>query len=411
MPYSSSAPSEADTLRLHLQQPLRQLRFSNALEIPFLTHLRESQKRSALFTLSTVSVLWLVYGVLDFWRLHALADTGYASDFFWRAMVPRWLVGICFACAFYTLLRPQSRRSDYECSMAGAVLACCIAIAASSYTLKNAGLPETSVVMVLTVGVAFFPLGMRMRWMAPVAALLCLIITLAGPLILHDPQALQQHWVLSAVAWGTLVLCGATAYYREKSMREQFVLRRMLDWEASHDPLTSLPNRRMFHEQLQRCMRQAQREQVPLFLVLLDIDHFKRYNDHYGHLAGDAALRQFAALLRQFGQRPLDLPVRLGGEEFGLLIYNMSAEQLRRHLEKLRHALQDLQLPHCQSPTAPYVTASMGATPISAHDTPDSVLQRADTLLYTAKHHGRNRVCMAGDVLHPAPESAAAMVP
>lgn len=353
---------------------------------------------SALFTACAVTLVWMFYAVLDFWRLHELEGSGFEQDFFWRSVVLRWLVFVCFGCAIYTTLNQRSTRSEYECSIAGSVIGCAIAIAASSYTLKNFGMAETSVIMVLMVSVAFFPLGVRLRVMLPVALTVCIVITLAGPaFLLHDADLLP-HWVLSAVAWVTFVLSGVTAYYREKGLREQFLLRRLLDWEASHDALTGLANRRMFQDHLERCTRQAHRSRDTVFLVILDIDHFKLYNDHYGHLAGDSALQQVATLLQRFCQRPLDLPVRLGGEEFALVVYGISAQELSHHLSQLQMQLSDMKVPHAASPVAPYVTVSMGAVRMNADDTHDSAMQRADNLLYQAKEQGRNQACIHADL-------------
>lgn len=397
----TSVSPEADELRSHLAQQLGRLLFSHHLEQPFLAHLRATQRISALFTVCTVGLVWMFYAALDFWRLNELQGTGFEDAFFWRSLVLRWLVFVCFGCALYTTLRSSSARGDYEYSVAGSVLACAMAIAASSYTLKSIGMAETSVIMVLMVSVAFFPLGVRLRVMAPVAVAVCVVVTLAGPLLLQRDADLLSHWVLSAVVWVTFVLSGVTAYYREKGLREQFLLRRLLNWEASHDALTGLANRRMFHEHLELCMRQAHRQQEPLALVILDIDHFKLYNDHYGHLAGDAILREVATLLRRFAQRPLDLAVRLGGEEFALVIYGMSLSDLQRHLAQLQAQLSTLHMAHATSPVASHVTVSIGAVSIGAEDSQDSAIQRADSLLYQAKRQGRNQACIQGCGRHP----------
>ena len=399
---------EAHELRTNLTQRLGQLRFTPALEAPFLAHLRSTQTLSALFTLSIVGVVWLFFAVLDIWRWHALEDSGHSAEFFWRSIVLRWLVLLCFACTLYTLLRPRTARAAFEYALAGSVIACCIGITSSSYTLKNLDMAETSVVMVLAVSVAFFPLGVRLRVMGWVAAAVCAIVTLSGPALLRDPADMAPHWVLSAVIWVAFALSGVTAYHREKSLREQFLLRRMLNWEASHDALTGLANRRMFHAHLALCMRQAERQGDALYLAIFDLDHFKLYNDHYGHSAGDDVLCQFAQLLQQCALRPIDLAVRLGGEEFGLIVYGVPSAHITPHLQQVQTALTALNLPHCKSPTAGYVTVSLGATAITRTDTQDSAFQRADDLLYQAKRQGRNRACIQTSAPHTMEQMAAA---
>lgn len=386
--------SEAESLHYNLAQRLRNLRFTPRLESDFLVYLRTSQRLSTLSTLVAVCLVWSFYALLDFWRLQALSGSGFENHFFWRSIVLRWLVFGCFACSLYTLLKPHSPQRDYEASVCGSILTCSMAIAASSYTLKNANMPDTSVVMVLIVCVAFFPLGVRFRIMVWIAAATVLLVLLSGPALLRSESHMLPHWVLSAVMCVAFVLSGVAAYHREKGQREQFLLRRLLNWEATHDPLTGLANRRMFHEHLKRCMRLAQREQETLFLVLFDIDYFKHYNDHYGHAAGDKVLCKVASLLQRHAQRPMDLAARLGGEEFALIIYGMQPDVLKLHLQRMQDTLAGMQLAHAKSPTAAHITFSIGATAVTAQDSPDSAFQRADALLYQAKHQGRNQICV-----------------
>lgn len=394
MQHLSALPLDSQVLRHNLAQPLARLRFTQPLETSLLEYLRVSQRRSALITATICCAIWCIFLVLDVLRFQTLAGSGHESVFFWRSFVPRCLVLVCFACALYALLNAKTSLKAYEVSVAGLILALSMSVVMSSYTLKNLGLPDTGVAMVLLVSVVFFPLGLRLRFMGGVAVAVCLCLTLAGPVLLRSPENLREHWVLVIVLWMAFVLSGMAAYFREKSLREQFLLRQLLNWEASHDPLTGLANRRMFHEHMDRCMRQAYRQGVPLYLVIFDIDHFKLYNDHYGHAGGDAALRQLSQLLLQFARRPLDLAVRLGGEEFGLVIYDMPVHTLTQHIAQLQAALAALKIEHKTSPTSPYLTVSAGAACIQAHDTQDTAFQRADSLLYQAKNQGRNQLVL-----------------
>ena len=383
----------APQLRRNLLK-LGRLQFTPALEFAFQNHLRASQRRSATFTLLVAIAGWLFFTGADLWRLQALQGSGHESTFFWGSMVLRWPVLALFIVTYGVIRRWPQRGNWYDSCIVLSLLACSLVIPSASYTLKNLGMTETSVVLVALISLVFFPLGVRLRVMAPVAVVVALVITLSGPALLRQPEHLSAHWVLSAVVWLTLVLSGVTGYYRECGLREQFVLRRLLEWESLHDPLTGLANRRRYNEHMEMSMRQAQRDGMPLYLVILDLDHFKLYNDHYGHNAGDEVLRQIAALMQQFAQRPLDLATRLGGEEFGLVIYGMSPSQIEVYLQEFMDQLHILQLPHAKSPIAGCVTLSLGAAWVHPHDTPDSAFQRADALLYQAKHLGRNRACV-----------------
>lgn len=407
VPISPTPLHPAEALRQQLGRPLRVLRFAPALEGAFNEEMRAAQYHSTLFTLIAVTVVWLLYAGLDVWRLHSLQGSGHEMEFVWGSIVLRGWVLVCLAAALVMVLGKQRYSVQTHARCIGlTVLACSMAILVSSYTLRNLGMKESSIVMLLTVVIALYPLGVRLRWMAPMALVLCLLTTVGGVGILRSDLPKDEHWVLSAMMWLTLVFSVVTAYFRERALREQFVLRQLLDWEASHDPLTGLANRRMFREHFQRCMQLARREQSALFLAIMDVDHFKLYNDRYGHQAGDEVLRQLAVLLQSYARRPMDLAVRLGGEEFALVAMGDDVNSLRKRMLGLMQALQDLGLQHEGSPTAPYVTISMGIAQLRDGDTLDSLLQWADSLLYQAKAQGRNRMC--DDPLLPRPASPAA---
>jgi len=127
---------------------------------------------------------------------------------------------------------------------------------------------------------------------------------------------------------------------------------------------------------------------------MLDIDHFKRFNDHYGHQAGDDALRQVGRLLQNFARRPMDMAVRLGGEEFALLLYGCDAEQLQTLGEALRSGLATLNIAHAASPTADHLTVSMGARLAMDGESSEELYRQVDDLLYQAKQAGRNHLTL-----------------
>jgi diguanylate cyclase (GGDEF)-like protein len=158
------------------------------------------------------------------------------------------------------------------------------------------------------------------------------------------------------------------------------------------DGLTGVANRRAFDERLDAEWRRCARAGLPMALILADIDHFKQYNDHYGHQAGDSCLAQAAAAMRRSAGRPQDLVARYGGEEFAILLPQLTAAGAERVAAKLQAEMEALAIPHALAQGA-VLTLSMGVAEMVPHDaaTPADLVQAADTLLYEAKAAGRAR--------------------
>jgi diguanylate cyclase (GGDEF)-like protein len=175
--------------------------------------------------------------------------------------------------------------------------------------------------------------------------------------------------------------------------------RQQLEHLSSTDALTGVANRRRFDQRLAEEVQRALRHGTPLALLLVDIDHFKLYNDHHGHPEGDRALRAVAAVLAQQARRPGELVARYGGEEFALLLPHADAAGAAAVAERCRTAMATLALPHGHSPTAAWITLSIGAALHrgAAREDAAALLQRADTALYAAKAAGRARCAMADD--------------
>ncbi|NVO04779.1 MAG: diguanylate cyclase [Rhodoferax sp.] len=161
---------------------------------------------------------------------------------------------------------------------------------------------------------------------------------------------------------------------------------------ALRDTLTGLANRRKFDEHMRRALAQFQRDQAGGALILLDVDYFKRFNDLYGHPAGDQALIQVGRCLQTAARRPTDLAARLGGEEFALLLEHTEVGGARECAERARSLLLQAVITHSGNPSVGFVTLSAGIALFQTDDTPDSVYARADAALYAAKAAGRNRV-------------------
>ena len=167
-----------------------------------------------------------------------------------------------------------------------------------------------------------------------------------------------------------------------------------LELLANEDPLTLLPNRRVFDEALNSAWSACARAEQPLSVALLDIDLFKAYNDHYGHPAGDACLQQVANVLKRVVRRRTDLVARYGGEEFLLLLPQTDAAGAELFAERVRAAIEEAALPHAASAVAPHVTVSIGVVTVmpDAVSLPERLFFAADAALYEAKAEGRNCV-------------------
>jgi diguanylate cyclase (GGDEF)-like protein len=168
--------------------------------------------------------------------------------------------------------------------------------------------------------------------------------------------------------------------------------RKELERLAARDDLTGLANRRHFDEALGLACRRSARTDEPFCVAMVDIDHFKQYNDHYGHGDGDNALREVAHVLAGTARRPHDVAARYGGEEFVLLF--PGTESLEPLLEQLREDIASLGIAHAASPTAALITVSGGGVVVQGGESrePADILRKADALLYQAKQQGRNRV-------------------
>lgn len=169
---------------------------------------------------------------------------------------------------------------------------------------------------------------------------------------------------------------------------------------ASEDFLTGLPNRRRFDEALLQEKARARREGRPLSLLMVDVDHFKVFNDHYGHQAGDECLRRIAMLLAQSLQRPGDQVCRYGGEEFAVILPDTDVHGARSVARDLCRQVFDAHLPHVASPLQ-RVTLSIGSASHDPDRSDDSIalgalLRVADLALYRAKQGGRNRLVQGG---------------
>lgn len=237
----------------------------------------------------------------------------------------------------------------------------------------------------------YFLTGLRFA-----AAALCGWLTFLGYLLVELASGLPAEALLYNLFFlATANVIGSVgAYFLEYATRQNFLAQGLLQDLAERDSLTGLLNRRAFGERAEASWRQALRERQPIAVAMLDVDYFKRYNDHYGHSAGDEALRAVARVIGQQARRPLDITGRYGGEEFVGLWYGVAEAEVLALLEGLRAEVQRLGLAHAKSEVAPVVTISLGVAWLvpQPHQSLADALRLADVALYLAKEQGRNRV-------------------
>ncbi len=173
---------------------------------------------------------------------------------------------------------------------------------------------------------------------------------------------------------------------------------------SQEDGLTGLANRRHFNETLAREWAIAEREKQSIALIFIDVDHFKPYNDTYGHLEGDKVLSQVGKTLKNMAKRPADLAARYGGEEFVLLLPNTTIEGAFALAQEVRQAIDDLAIPHKSSKASKCVSVSIGLSSLvpNGQNTISTLIDNADEGVYAAKKAGRHRIRV-----YPVPEDIA----
>ena len=191
---------------------------------------------------------------------------------------------------------------------------------------------------------------------------------------------------------------------RKKKEQELEILKKQLEEYSYQDGLTGIANRRFFEDSYQREWLNAQREQQPLTIMLLDIDYFKQYNDHNGHLLGDACLKQIAQLLKKSVSRPRDLVARFGGEEFVLILPDTTQASAIEVVERILQSIRTADICHSSSPLDQRLSVSLGVKTIIPTLKNDKMafLKEVDQNLYLAKEQGRNGYVIqdAADVQH-----------
>jgi diguanylate cyclase (GGDEF)-like protein/PAS domain S-box-containing protein len=213
-----------------------------------------------------------------------------------------------------------------------------------------------------------------------------------------------EIWIESTMRvtkeYGTGEITGVVAISRD--MTEHKDLEQKLASLATLDGLTGIANRRHFDEHLEKEWARARRDGTPLALLLIDVDHFKKYNDRYGHQAGDACLKSVAQALAAQARRPADVAARYGGEEFVLLLPDTDRAGCELVGSRIRDSFADLGIDHESNLPSKKVTVSIGGAIAAFHDakaSSSSLVETADRALYSAKDEGRDRLVMSGQVI------------
>ncbi len=233
-------------------------------------------------------------------------------------------------------------------------------------------------------------------WLAAVLVAFIIDIVVSGELV---QRTYTLAWVIGlgqAMAWQCLFLVVQLQDSSEQLAAFANDKRELIE-ETLRDALTGLYNRRGFDVRFEDAIRQSRRAQTPLAILVLDLDHFKSYNDHFGHIAGDEALRAVAKTIGSIANRSTDVCCRVGGEEFAVVLRMTDEPSAMTVAERVRSSIMRLHIPHAPSVPLPSVTVSIGvaATDGKGAISPKSLYELADNALYRAKRLGRNRIAVA----------------
>ncbi len=324
---------------------------------------------------------------LDYW----LAEPGFSS---WSVPVRAGITQVFFLVMLLASFHSSARKSLAQLGTAVGLAVAATFLLLSAFVEGETVRSAFTGYVVVTFYIYLF-MGQRF-WPALVTAMALFVSFLVATSL--RGQAMDMTIYVTYLMFVNLI--GATFLYNHENFhRRTFLQTRELNELARRDALTGLANRNSLNEHLSIIWSNAKREAQPVALALIDIDHFKAYNDKYGHQAGDRCLTAIAEVLGSAARRPLDLAARFGGEEFVLLLPGLSAQDAEQITNDLRQKVEALRIRHETSPTRTDVTVSAGLAHLYPHESAHSIqgfVQLADQALYEAKQRGRNRVSVSG---------------
>jgi diguanylate cyclase (GGDEF)-like protein len=254
-----------------------------------------------------------------------------------------------------------------------------------------AGQGESRAVLVAYSIGLFFMAGLRFGAALQASLTLIASFTLA---LLWNGQSMMQVAHAAGIVAIILLVVGFAYFQQTLGYRKAFLERGLIADLAARDGLTGLKNRRAFDEHLIRSWQQGLRDRKSIAVMFIDVDAFKKFNDRYGHKAGDIALQRIAGVVHSVAKRALDLAARYGGEELAVILYDVPREAALPLAEAMRVAVMNLGIEHLDGVPLKVVTISIGIAIV--HPTlarsPDGAVQLADEALYAAKRNGRNRL-------------------
>jgi diguanylate cyclase (GGDEF)-like protein len=375
---SNAGPSP---FRSAFEKGYRALRFDGPLEAEFQAFYTEGHLVRVRLAAYLVIVLFTAFIGIDLATLPAQVA-------FWTTKIRVGLIIPMFV-VLYVSYRPSMR------GLVGrAVYAACLVAGVGTVAVIGTGLrlgtqiPYEGILLVAL----FIYLIACLQWRRALFANLATMFAFVAMEQLYqtDPQA-RLYQIIFMCAANAVGAYGG--YFLEHSARTMFLINNLLNELAELDGLTGLSNRRTLNIHLDRIWKQAIRDKQDVAIAMIDVDHFKKYNDRYGHAQGDAALRAVADVIAHHARRPLDITARYGGEEFAVVWYHPSAGELARMAEVMTKAVQALGMPHADSEFGK-LTISVGVALLmpDAGQTSAELLRGADEALYEAKRQGRNRV-------------------
>jgi diguanylate cyclase (GGDEF)-like protein len=383
----------------------RWMKFPSALENDFLA--QDPAGRLRHFMFSSVISLLIYNGFL-------IADYLMIPDVFTMAATLRLLVFTPLSLVALAVLwtgRNRPNANNPQMLDTTVLISGLFAAATLAYALSITHSPLSDFYHAgFAVVVMYGNLVQRLRfWSAVLFSLTVLTIQIVGVVVLpnFNPRLVLP---ISALTVATVAFSLCANYVMERDKRRRYLLtvrehelvkklsevNLQLQQLSRVDVLTGLFNRRHFQEYLQDLWQRAKHEGSEVAIIMMDVDHFKGYNDRYGHPAGDECLKQAAAVMQSSLRQPGDMVARYGGEEFIAVLPNTSLSVALQAAERLRKAVEALSMRHEASPTLPVVTVSLGVACCNAAApgaSSDALISSADRALYDAKNQGRNRVC------------------
>jgi diguanylate cyclase (GGDEF)-like protein len=372
---------DASDVSRALAQGYRLLRFAHPLEDEFRDSHRTSVRRWVRVGLYVAVAASLSSALLDPWIVSAPADVPKVVRF--GVQLP-----VLLLLLFSSHERFYARWYELAIQLGAPIFAIGTIVVASYSQPPYQALVGARLLLVCFY--VYFLAGLRMP-QALRANLVMLAALIAAGIV--EMLAAELTTFLAFALASANVIGAAGAYALEHARRTAFLERKLLIEVAELDGLTGLMNRHTFDARARDAWRSALAAQRPATILMIDVDHFKLYNDHYGHQSGDDCLRRVASSVRKaLSLRPGDLIARYGGEEIVVLLFERKAADVHELAQRIVADVNALGLPHAAAP-ANQVSVSVGA---AAHGPPligayDTLLRQADAALYAAKHQGRNR--------------------